>query len=443
LIDSDAKRRAMDDTIFALSSGRLPSGVAVVRLSGPRSRSAVETLAGPVTVRQLTLRTIRGRSGSLIDRGFVVFFSAPASFTGEDAAELHVHGGRAVVAALLQELASLEGLRQAEAGEFAKRAFLNGKLDLTAAEALADLISAETQSQRRLAVENAAGGQKRLYESWRGRLLHARAMVEAELDFADESDVPGSVSQRAWSDVAALRDEIATHVEGFSRAEIIRDGFQVVIVGAPNSGKSSLLNVLARREAAIVSDEPGTTRDPVEIALDLDGIKVVVTDTAGIREGAGKVEAIGIERARERARQAHLVLYIEDRNDPQPVDVEDLPPHVFVGTKADLPRGAQRPYDLSVSVVDGTGLDELTARIAKLAKEATGEMEVMPSRLRHVQHLDGCVRYLRTALEGGVKDVELRAEDLRHAAESLAKITGASHVEELLGTIFSEFCIGK
>ena len=209
-------------------------------------------------------------------------------------------------------MTAIPGVRHAEAGEFTRRAFLNGKLDLTETEALADLISAETEAQRRLAVLNAEGAQSKLYSGWRRRLIHARAMIEAELDFADESDVPGSVADIVWADMEKLLGEIREHIGSFHRAEIIRDGFDVVIVGAPNAGKSSLLNALARRDAAIVSDEPGTTRDLVELALDLNGIKVRLTDTAGIREGAGKVEAIGIERARQRAEAADLVLLLVD-----------------------------------------------------------------------------------------------------------------------------------
>ena len=262
------------DTIFALSSGGLPSGVAVVRLSGPHVCAALEAIAGRVPpARVATLCRLRDSDGGKIDRGLVLFFAGPASFTGEDCGELHVHGGRAVVATLLRRLGGLPGLRQSEAGEFTRRAFLNGKIDLTGVEGLADLLAAETEAQRRLAVENAEGGQRTLYAGWRSRLVHARAMIEAELDFADEADVDGPVSEHIWKDLGELSGEIAQHCAGFSAAEIVREGFRVALMGAPNAGKSSLLNALARREVAIVTDVPGTTRDPIEIALDLRGGK--------------------------------------------------------------------------------------------------------------------------------------------------------------------------
>ena len=297
------------DTIVALSSGRLPSGIAIVRISGPQTRFAVETIAGALPEpRRATFSRLRTPLGETIDSGLLLFFPGPGSFTGEDLAEFQVHGGKAVVAALLQALTSLPGIRHAEAGEFTRRAFLNGKLDLIESEALADLISSETEAQRRLAVSNASGAQSGLYAGWRRRIIHAMAMIEAELDFSDEADIPGSVADQVWADVLALRQEIEDHVKGYHQAEIIRDGYDVVIVGAPNAGKSSLLNALAQRDAAIVSDEPGTTRDLVELSLDLNGVKVRLTDTAGIRDAAGKVEAIGIERALGRAKSADLVL---------------------------------------------------------------------------------------------------------------------------------------
>ena len=325
------------DTIVALSSGRLPAGIAVIRISGTQTRFVVETIAGnlpePRTARYAAFRT---PDGATIDSGLILFFPAPHSFTGEDCAEFQVHGGKAVVTALLDTLSAIPGVRHAEAGEFTRRAFLNGKLDLTKTEALADLISAETEAQRRLAVLNAEGAQSLLYSGWRQRLIYARAMIEAELDFADELDVPGSVADIVWADMEKLLGEIREHIGSFHRAEIIRDGYDVVIVGAPNAGKSSLLNALARRDAAIVSDEPGTTRDLVELALDLNGIKVRLTDTAGIREGAGKVEAIGIGRARQRAEAADLVLLLIDPAAETPVPVLVNPNVIHIGTKADL-----------------------------------------------------------------------------------------------------------
>ncbi|TIR84895.1 MAG: tRNA uridine-5-carboxymethylaminomethyl(34) synthesis GTPase MnmE, partial [Mesorhizobium sp.] len=306
------------ESIVALSSGRLPAGIAVIRISGPKTRFVLETIAGGgIKDRFATLRKLMAPDGSVIDHGLVVFFPGPSSFTGEDVGEFHVHGSRAVAAKMLETLTGFAGVRHAQPGEFTRRAFLNGKLDLVETEALADLVNAETEAQRRFAVRNAEGAQSELYSGWRRRLIHARAMIEAEIDFAEEEDVPGSVSKAVWTDVAAMADEIERHIQGFKAAEIIRDGFEVVILGAPNAGKSSLFNALAQREAAIVTDEPGTTRDLLEVVLDLHGMRVRVVDTAGLREAAGKVETIGIERARAKAGGADLVLLLEDMVDPQ------------------------------------------------------------------------------------------------------------------------------
>lgn len=436
-----------NETVFALSSGRLPSGVAIVRVSGSKVALALQQLTGILpSPRQATLVGVHAASGAILDSALALFFPGPRSFTGEDCAELHLHGGAAVVSAVLEELASIPDVRQAEPGEFTKRAFLNGKLDLTAAEALADLIGAETESQRRLALSNMRGAQHELYGNWHKRLLHARAMIEAELDFADEGDVPGSVADRVWADMRQLRCEIVTHIGRFSRAEMIRDGVRVVILGAPNAGKSSLLNALARRDVAIVSDEPGTTRDLLEVALDLGGVKVVVTDTAGIRPQAGKVEAMGIARARSSADQAHLVVMVTDVSHPVDVDFNaEARPVLSVGAKADLPAAAPpRSYDLVVSVVDGSGVDALLERLAEFARNASAsEGETLPSRNRHIQHLTDCGAEIDISLAQSNLPMELRAEHLRNAANALGRITGRVDVEDLLGVIFSEFCIGK
>jgi tRNA modification GTPase len=439
------------DSIVALSSGRLPAGIAVIRISGPKTRFVVETIAGPmVKDRIAAYRKLRARDGSVIDRGLVLFFPGPGSFTGEDVAEFHVHGGRAVAARMLEAITGFDGVRHAEPGEFTRRAFLNGKLNLVETEALADLVNAETEAQRRFAVQNAEGAQSALYLSWRRRLIHARAMIEAEIDFADEDDVPGSVSQSVWADVRAMIEEIDRHVEGFHAAEIIRDGFEVVILGAPNAGKSSLFNALARREAAIVTDEPGTTRDLLEVVLDLKGVRVRITDTAGLREAPSKVEAIGIEKARAKARGADLLLLLEDMVNPVVVGtVPSDAPMLRIGTKADLVAGRQlaiRPkdYDTTISTRDGVGLADLLDDLGRRAAAAIGDAgDILPSRLRHVDLLNETKHFLVSALSGHGRGQELRAEDLRLAADRLGRIIGAVDVEDLLDVIFSQFCIGK
>lgn len=439
------------DSIVALSSGRLPAGVAVIRISGPQTRFVVETIAGGMVKRRIAvLRRFRAPDGTVLDNGLVVFFPGPASFTGEDVAEFHVHGGRAVVARMLETITGFDGVRHAEPGEFTRRAFLNGKVDLVETEALADLVNAETEAQRRFAVQNAEGAQSQLYLGWRRRLIHARAMIEAEIDFADEDDVPGSVSDAVWSDVRTMIDEIDRHVAGFRAAEIIRDGFEVVILGAPNAGKSSLFNALARRDAAIVTDEPGTTRDLLEVTLDLQGLRVRLTDTAGLRDAPGKVEAIGIEKARAKAHGADLLLLLQDIANPR--DVGELPtvaPTLRVGTKLDLledraASDATEDYDLVISVKNWTGVEELLGEIGRRAAEAAGRVgDVLPSRLRHVELLGAANSHLRRATDGRTVGQELRAEELRLAADRLGRIVGAIDVEDMLDVIFSQFCIGK
>ena len=435
------------DTIFALSSGALPSGVAMIRLSGPQVRESLRRLVGKLpSPRIASLRSIASASGGVLDRGLVVFFEGPLSFTGEDCAELHLHGGRATVASLLAELASFPELRAAEAGEFTRRAFLNGKIDLTAAEALADLIAAETEAQRRLALENADGRQRILYDGWRRRLLHGRAMVEAELDFADEADVPGSVSEAVWADMAGLLQEIINHIEGFRTAEIIREGFRVVLVGVPNAGKSSLLNALARRDVAIVTNVPGTTRDLVEVSLDLDGVKVIVTDTAGIRDTDDVVERIGVERAVGAAKRADLVLELVEPSGEsfRGSVLSDEVPILRVATKSDMGEADRAGFDHTVSALTGAGLPELVKAIGdRVQNVISGSSTTIPSRLRHVELLKAGQNHLANAIGNRSAGLELRAEELRLAGDALGRIIGAVDVEDLLGVIFAEFCIGK
>lgn len=438
-------------SIVALSSGRLPAGIAVIRISGSQCRFALETICGEVPEpRTATLRRIRDGVGCVLDEGIVIFFPGPRSFTGEDVAEIQLHGSRAVVAAVLDVLTGLPGIRHAEAGEFTLRAFLNGRMDLLQAEAVADLVNAETEAQRRLAEMNREGAQTALYEGWRRRLIQGRALLEAELDFSDEADVPGSVSDKVWPDIAFLAGDIRSHIASYRRAEIIRDGFDVVIAGPPNAGKSSLLNALADRDVAIVSEEPGTTRDLVELALDLDGIKVRLTDTAGLREGAGKVEAIGIARARDRAAKADLVLHLHPVVDDGPLaDLMSGREAVRIGTKADLLQTNRREglptrFDFLVSSVTGAGISDLLAWLGTRAAEAAGAAgDVLPSRLRHVMLLRETAEALDRALQNEAMGIELRAEELRYAAERLGRISGTVDAEDLLDVIFSQFCVGK
>jgi tRNA modification GTPase len=435
------------DTIYALSSGSLPAGVAIIRVSGPATADALVRLCGALPAPRIAaLRTIRTRNGETLDSGLVLYFPAPASFTGEDCCELQVHGGRAVVSAILEELAATEGLRHAEAGEFARRAFQNGKLDLVEVEGLADLIAAETEMQRRLAIEHSGGGQSALYAGWARRLTHSRAMIEAELDFADEDDVPGSVSAAIWEDIGRLRQEIDEHIARAGLAEIIRDGLKIVIAGEPNAGKSSLLNALARRDIAIVTEVAGTTRDVLSVDLSLAGFSVKLFDTAGLRETDELVEREGIRRARQVIADADLVLLLSEKPGSFRLD-EALPekvPVIRVATKVDRPspQWAASDADIFLSTRTGEGMADLLTALQSHLPDLVGKTALsMPSRKRHVD----CLRQASAALERSLSssELELRAEQLRQAGDALGKITGRVDVENLLDVIFSEFCIGK
>lgn len=435
-------------TIFALSSGGLPSGVAIIRISGPSCRAAVMQLCGRVPPpRHASLLSIRNRNDDVIDQGLVLFFPNPYSFTGEDCAELQIHGGRATVKAVLAELAMVDGLRSAEAGEFSRRAYLNGRMDLTEVEGLADLIAAETEMQRRLATEQAAGGLSRLYDSWAKRLTHARAMIEAELDFADEDDVPGSVAASVWNDMCALAKEIVNHIEGARVGEIVRDGLKVVIAGPPNAGKSSLLNYLAKRDIAIVTDIPGTTRDVLHVDLDISGYAVRLYDTAGLRETDDIVEREGIRRTQLSLAQANLVLLLSENG----VDWAELSesyngPVVRVLSKADLDGSAlpNQSADVIVSVRSGEGIDALMNAVGRyLPNLESGAALALPTRERHTLNLKEALEHIASALKADGVGLDIQAEYLRLAGQALGRVTGRVDVENLLDVIFSEFCIGK
>ena len=442
------------DTIVAPASGIGLAAVAVIRVSGANTRAVLDALCGGVPPpRRASLRAIGLAGAPLIDRGLVLWFEGPASFTGEDMAELHVHGGRAVIGAVIDAVLTLPGTRLAEPGEFARRAFENGKLDLTEVEGLADLINAETEAQRRQALAQAEGSLRALYEGWRVGLVRAQALIEAGLDFADEGDVIADVAAKADPIVGELRAAIARHLLVRS-GERLRDGFEVVIAGVPNAGKSSLLNALAKRDAAIVSEEAGTTRDVIEVHLDLGGVPVMLIDTAGLREAEGKVEAEGIRRALARAGDADLVLWIVDATAPQwdaPRGIASRKPGdggataVTVLNKIDLAPGQGAGCDaLRVSARTGEGIERLVDMLADKAAVGTGQGAGAPvlTRARHRVELEAAQAALERYRDRGSAP-ELKAEELRIAAHHLGRLTGRIDVEEVLGAIFAEFCIGK
>jgi tRNA modification GTPase len=445
---------AAGDTIFALASGAGAAGVAVVRISGPAAASALEALVGSVPpARQARRARFHDpTTGETIDQGLALFFPGPRSFTGEDVAEVQVHGSRAVIAALIEVLGGLAGFRLAEAGEFTRRAFENGKLDLTAAEGLADLVAAETAAQRRQALRQLDGALGHLYEGWRARLLRALAHLEAAIDFPEEG-LPADIESALRDEARRLRQEIAAHLADDRRGERLREGVSVAIIGPPNAGKSSLMNALARRDVAITSAIAGTTRDVIEVALDLGGFPAVLADTAGLREARDEVEEEGIRRARARAAEADLRLVVLDATRPEGIravsGMTDANAVVVVN-KIDLAGSANLAWAdavgtgpaLRLSVVAGTGMEDLLSRLtAELAARIGNSATPLITRARHRSALADCVAALARFDHAGLP--ELAAEDLRAATRALGRITGRVDVEDLLDVIFRDFCIGK
>jgi tRNA modification GTPase len=423
----------VNDTIFALSSGSPPAALAVVRISGSRADAALEALAGKLPPpRTASLASLRWR-GERLDRALVLRFPGPNSATGEDVAELHLHGGRAVVAAVLEVLAGLEGLRPAEPGEFTRRAFENGRIDLAEAEGLADLLSAETQSQRRAALAMAGGSLSRQVEAWRQRLLGLAAALEAALDFSDEGEV-GDAWPKGWADdVASLAGEMEALLAR-PPAERLREGLRVVIAGPPNAGKSSLLNALVQREAAITSAVPGTTRDLIEAPTAIGGVPYLLIDTAGLRESAEEIERIGVERGRASLATADLVLWLGE-----PADAPDRDRTILVESKCDLP-GQSRDAGLRVSALTGEGLQQLIAAMAERTRTLLPQEGDVAANARQRGAVGLALRHLR---EAGAADMLIAAEALRQARVELDRITGRAGVEDMLDTLFGRFCIGK
>lgn len=434
------------DTIFALASGAGRAAVAVMRLSGPGTGALLTRLAGRLPEpRRASLRRLRDPQGEILDEGLVLWFPAPGSYTGEDSAELHLHGGAAVIAAVAEALVRL-GARPAEAGEFTRRAFLNGRMDLTEAEGIADLIAAETEAQRRQALRQAGGALARLHGEWAERLTTLLAHQEAAIEFADE-DLPTDLGDRARAGARALRAEIAAHLADDRRGERLREGLLVAILGAPNAGKSSLLNALAGRDAAIVSARAGTTRDVVEVRLDLAGVPVTLADTAGLREGADEIEQEGIRRARRRAEEADLVLAVFAADTPpDPATLAWVGPGAIVlANKVDIaapPASIGGMAALAVSARTGAGLDRLRERLAQEARRLAGSGEAaLLTRPRHRAALAEAVAWLEQAEAAPLP--ELASEALRAALRALGRLSGRVGVEAVLDVVFRDFCIGK
>lgn len=422
----------MRDTIFALSSGAPPAAIAVIRVSGPQADAALEALAGPLPEPRVARLTSLRHQGELLDKALILRFPGPRSETGEDVAELHLHGGRSVIAAVLAALAAVPGLRPAEPGEFTRRTFENGRIDLAQAEGLADLLEAETDAQRRSALMLAGGALSRLVEAWQARLLSLSARIEAVLDFSDEEDV-GTLPDDFAVELEALGREMADHLAR-PPAERLRDGVRVVIAGPPNSGKSSLLNALIGREAAITSEVPGTTRDLVEAPTAIGGSPFLLVDTAGLRESADRIETIGVERAEAALAIADIILWLG-----RPADCPAPERAILIRAKADI--APDRPgADIAVSARTGEGIDWLL----RLLLERSAALLPRPSEFSlNARHRAALVECLEWFEEAGNPDLLIAAEALRQARAMLDRITGRAGVEDMLDALFGRFCIGK
>lgn len=429
------------DTIFALATAQGKAGVAVIRISGPEAWQAGRKLCGTLPAsHQTATRVLRDAQGVMLDHALVLPFAEKRSFTGEEVLELHLHGSTAIVAAVMQELGQMTGLRLAEPGEFTRRALENGRLDLTQVEGLADLIDAETEAQRKQALRTLSGELGEIASQWRKDLIRAASLLEATIDFADE-DVPLDVTPEVSDLLSRVQSGLTKAARGTDVAERIRTGFEVAIIGAPNVGKSTLLNTLAGREAAITSDIAGTTRDVIEVRMDLAGLPVTLLDTAGLRETEDQVEKIGIARALERAEQADLRVFLtEDGNLPS--DVSLTSGDLLVGAKADL---GSLDVDLSISGVTGQGVDTLVERITEqLTVRSAGAG--LATRERHRQALTRADRDIEAAkviLDTGPESYDIAAEELRSAIRALNSLIGHVDVENLLDEIFASFCLGK
>lgn len=435
------------DTIFASASGMGRSAIAVIRISGPAAGTGLRALSGPLPeARRAVARALREPgTGEVLDHALVLWLPGPASFTGEDVAELHLHGGIAVRAAVLRALGDLDGFRTAEPGEFTRRAFLNGRMDLTAVEGLADLIDAETEAQRRQAVRQLDGALATLVARWREGLIDALAWYEAALDFADEDDVPADAANAAAARLHAIRREVVAELARSRQGERLRHGFVVVIAGPPNAGKSTLLNALARREVAIVSPYAGTTRDAIEVRCDLGGLPVVFVDTAGLRDTTDPVEQVGIERARQRLNDADLVLWLAELGRNFPTDTPPGPAcRILVATKADQGRSSP-DADVTVSAATGLGMDSLLELVQQKASDAlvgSGDAVLTRERHRHAFE-DLAAALMRGEASAAAGRDELAAEDVRLALRALGRVVGNVDVEEVLDRVFGAFCIGK
>lgn len=456
-VKSDPMHEPSTDTIMALSTA--PGGtLAIIRLSGPQAGAAITVLTRkdlPEPRFAQFSQLFHPYTGKLLDEAVCIYFKAPNTFTGEDSSEIQMHGGRAVIQSVLQALreANIPGLRYAEAGEFSKRAYLNGKIDLTKAEAIADLITAETESQAELALVQLGGALHDQYESWRHQVIRILAYAEAHIDFVDEEDVPPEVFATIIPQIEKLITDLKNHLDDKGLGERLREGFVVTLIGAPNAGKSSLLNALAKRDVAIVTPTAGTTRDMIDVPLNLGGLPVIVVDTAGLRETNDEIEAEGVRRARQRAADADLVLALFDATLPDDITTRQAAgtDALSVYTKRDLLSSpGQEPKDgCLISTKTGDGMPQLLEQITTILREKIAPLQTretpLLTRTRHRDTAQQALAHLERCLAGIANQlpVELTIEDLRLSARDLGRLTGRVDVEDLLDVIFRDFCIGK
>ena len=430
-------------TIFALSTAIGVAGLAVVRVSGHLALTALKTISRKSHFDPNVLTKSEfydPESGNLIDKGLAVFFSKPKSFTGEDVVEFHVHGGHTTVQLLLKSLSNIDQLRLAQPGEFSKRAFVNNKMDLTAIEAMGDLINAQTEIQHNQALSQMNGSLNKLYLSWRKSLIELVAYLEADIDFADE-DIPENVLNNINSKIEKLLGEMNEHLKQRNQGEILRDGYKVAIIGSPNVGKSSLINSLANRDVAIVSDREGTTRDAIEVRLNIAGFPVILTDTAGLRDTEDEIEKKGIEITQSKIKEANLVLELFD----DPNDVELHQDRLTVLNKCDLHNNYKKEGCINISVSNGSGIDNLINKIAEhVSSKFISYTDTIPTKTRYILGVQNSIQSLLSAKSIDLKvNSELMVEELRLAIQEIGKITGHVDVEEYLEVIFKDFCIGK
>lgn len=444
------------DTIFAQASGTVPAGIAVIRISGNDAASVFELfhVKHPES-RYAQLSVLTDNSGAPIDHALVFWFPGPHSFTGENVVELHLHGSQAVLQAVFEQLSTVANFRMADAGEFTRRAFENGQMDLTEVEGLGDLLAAQTEAQRRQALNQYSGALRNLYETWRQAILSLRAAVEADFDFSDEEDVPGSVAEYVSGDALSLSRQIESHLNDGRKGEIIREGFKVVLAGPPNAGKSSLLNTLAQSDVAIVTEIPGTTRDVLTVSLNINDQLLILSDTAGLRKTTDVVEAEGIKRAESAVLGADLVLWLSPCDEPElapqfpGISVDTVPDILTVRTKCDLLDSSRVEHgkEIYISTKLGTGLENLLAVLdrfgsAPISTNTDIADNPLITRLRHRIALQECVSSLMKCGDESLP-LEIRVEFLRSASDSIGRILGRIDVEDILGHIFSQFCIGK